>query len=658
MSRTHITGDLTRPTGLHWGNHWQSAWWTARMVAGAKLLWSQLTPTEQGRVQAVVEYEANRHLTRTAPSGSASDTKSEENAWDTEILAWAPSMFPTHANAASWRAKGKEFYMNSLSTPADNTDNTMLDGQTIANWVYTSNVHDDFTIENHGAFHSCYMSCPIHSFAWGYYGFKSNSQSVPAQLFHHARDVYHVMQRTWLDDGRFAYLAGKDWPRYAYGMYFIMPALVMLQNEDNDTTARLYERERFRLFEWEQRQSNDGSYFSKRFTSNVMTGRLLEYETDCEANLGLCYLMHKLHATPAAQSMSAARQAVAQPFVSNDIKMCLTRDQNWFTSFSWRALSGDSCVSLVVPTGAGDMAEWGEDQFLCPIQINGATSSNLVRTLLWCKQSATPQNLGTSAIGMSSYKTTGAALVERRTAYAALTPLHRAVYIDELVATGPVTINSLASSRMFLPNDIFNSNTRTLRYQGGSRSVTGYGGTAQTVGLGSNWINVDDRLGIARINPQGTSSSATFSLVDNASRLAPYSSLCYEYIELDRQATSQIYTAGQQIRKSVTVVGVESSTQTQQFAASTDLATLATSSQYVTVALIPGSAGKSYFVGANFGTTSYAFTWNTPAGSAIQQSSVSFVIPPQSVAIQEVASQQASEVHSWSQYAMAKSKPL
>jgi hypothetical protein len=302
------------------------------------------------------------------------------------------------------------------------------------------------------------------------------------------------------------------------------------------------------------------------------------------------------------------------------------------------------------------MNEWGEDQYLCPFQINGATSANLSRTLLWSKQSALTQNLGASAIGMSSYKTTGTALLERRTAYAALAPLHRAVYIDQLIATGTVLLNSSASTRMYLPNDIFNGNSRTLKSAAGTMQVTGAGGSASTTNLTSYWVNIDDKLGIVRVNPRGSAPTSTFSLIDNASRSAPYSSLCYELIELDRQTTSQSYGAGTQIRKSVTIVGCDSSSVTQQLAADVDTCTLSTTSAYVTVTLVPGDYGKSYLVGANFGTTPNNFSWSIPAGSRVQGTSVNFTIPDQSVVVQEVNSAVTtpSEVAAWQTYASLK----
>ena len=167
MLRSHVTGDITCADGKPWGNHWQSSWWTAKMGIGAMVLWPHLTVSERRAVERVVAHEADRHLPRKAPGGAVSNTRSEENAWDTEALAVAIALMPTHEHAPAWRSKLVEFAINTLSAPQDRSDQTLLDGRPIADQVYTANIHSDFTTENHGAYHTCYMACPLHSLTWG-----------------------------------------------------------------------------------------------------------------------------------------------------------------------------------------------------------------------------------------------------------------------------------------------------------------------------------------------------------------------------------------------------------------------------------------------------------------------------------------------------------
>ncbi|MBX9691141.1 MAG: hypothetical protein K2Z81_02085, partial [Cyanobacteria bacterium] len=122
MTRSHVTGDITCANEKKWGNTWQSSWWTTKMAIGAGLIWDQLSAKERASVRRVVEFEASRHLERKAVNGAVSNThstRSEENAWDSEVLATAVAMFPNHEKASAWRAKLIEFALNSLSAPED-----------------------------------------------------------------------------------------------------------------------------------------------------------------------------------------------------------------------------------------------------------------------------------------------------------------------------------------------------------------------------------------------------------------------------------------------------------------------------------------------------------------------------------------------------------
>jgi hypothetical protein len=96
MTRSHLTGDIPCGNGRSWGQHWQSSWWTTKMALGARLIWDRLSESERAAVERVVVFEASHHLDRILPSGLVEDTKAEENAWDTEILATAIALFPDH----------------------------------------------------------------------------------------------------------------------------------------------------------------------------------------------------------------------------------------------------------------------------------------------------------------------------------------------------------------------------------------------------------------------------------------------------------------------------------------------------------------------------------------------------------------------------------
>ncbi|MFQ6099474.1 MAG: hypothetical protein ACE5O2_17210, partial [Armatimonadota bacterium] len=136
MTRTHVTGDLPCTDGRPWGDHWQSPWWSAKLAAGADLLWGHLTEAERTRMQRLLAHEANRLLRRQRiPIGESDNTRSEENAWDTEVLAWAIRLCPGNVNRGAWREMLDRLAFNTLSVEADLADDTVVSGRRIRDWV-------------------------------------------------------------------------------------------------------------------------------------------------------------------------------------------------------------------------------------------------------------------------------------------------------------------------------------------------------------------------------------------------------------------------------------------------------------------------------------------------------------------------------------------
>ncbi len=190
MLRTHVTGDLRCTDDKPWGNHWQSAWWTSKMMGGVTRLEPWLTPDDRRRIDAVVQHEADRHIGLPPRVGEYGDTKSEENAWDSEVVAWALARYPNHPHAAAWRDAFDTLCLNTFAVASDLDSARRYRGRRLQDWIGGACIHDDYTIENHGSFHICYMICPLHSFAWDVYVFRSHGLPVPGSVWHHTRDVW------------------------------------------------------------------------------------------------------------------------------------------------------------------------------------------------------------------------------------------------------------------------------------------------------------------------------------------------------------------------------------------------------------------------------------------------------------------------------------
>ena len=63
------------------------------------------------------------------------DTKAEENAWNSMLLASAQAMMPNHPNVAKWRQKASEYQISAYSRQSDLTNSTLVDGKPAKDWL-------------------------------------------------------------------------------------------------------------------------------------------------------------------------------------------------------------------------------------------------------------------------------------------------------------------------------------------------------------------------------------------------------------------------------------------------------------------------------------------------------------------------------------------
>lgn len=599
MTRAHVTGDLVCADGAKWGDHWQSSWWTGKMAAGAYLIWDDLSAEERTAVRRVVVREADNHLARSAPGGATSNTRAEENAWDTEALAAALALFPEHEHAPKWWRKLQDFSMNTLSAPQDKSDMTPVDHRPVKDWVYTENIHSDFTIENHGAYHFCYMACPLHSLAWGWYSLTSGDQPVPQALFHHYADVWNVIRRTFLYDNRFAYVSGKDWPRYAYGLYFVMPACVLMQEVYGDRDARLFEKQRFETFEREQVMNADGTFFGQRFTANRMLSRPLEYETDAYANLGVCYLMHKMSRKPLLKPSDPDefQRRVAGTMISTDSGWALCRSPKVFTSFSWRELGGPFPMGLFVPAGCDDMAEWGREQLAGSFSIEGCDARK--RRIVHAEKAF---DGGFHTVGRVTYVgSDGRTLLNQDLAFISMPEEGIALLVDHAVSADNIKVNSQEGLKYYLANDLFNSGVRKVRSPAGEFTLWGGDRTARTPSdkdtyvVNEPWINVDGRLSFVAL-----SSNSPFTVRDLRGRSAPWGSQEYELISLPYVAEPHSFYTDGLVRYSMVVLAAGDSGVAAEISKHSRL--ISSGSGDVRCAVVSRDGRRKWLVAVNFGS--------------------------------------------------------
>ena len=224
MSRIMLT--LTRELAEHhivnsdksswwWGNEWQSAYWSANLGQGAWLMWSRLPTGTRRLVANLIVYEANRFLADPAPYNEFLDTKAEENAWDSEVMALAACMMPTHPNRAAWDMKAKEYMVTSFATPEDVKSTKLVDGKPLKDWLRGPNIHSDYTLDNHNFFHPDYetayylslQNLPVYRLA---------GRKAPESMFHNVAKLHDIIDFLTLPNGWTFYPQCTDWNNYRH----------------------------------------------------------------------------------------------------------------------------------------------------------------------------------------------------------------------------------------------------------------------------------------------------------------------------------------------------------------------------------------------------------------------------------------------------------
>jgi hypothetical protein len=205
--------------GHKWGwatnsTDWQTPEWSGSLGFACLLVQSNLPVQTITNCQRVIASEAGHRATIAPPSGHVSDTKAEENAWDSNILALGAAWLSTNANAANWLLAAKQYLVNSYTLP----DNS---GDPLAPGITTDTLYGSYALENHGFFHPTYEMVAGMSLGDSLLMARLSNPTVATQLQafadHNLPAVWtNVLSSTVFDSGEFGYPAGLDWELHDY----------------------------------------------------------------------------------------------------------------------------------------------------------------------------------------------------------------------------------------------------------------------------------------------------------------------------------------------------------------------------------------------------------------------------------------------------------
>jgi hypothetical protein len=645
LLRTHVTGDMKRPSGESWGDGAQAPWWVSRVAIAGKLLEPRLTPADREALQRVVTYEAGRQAARVPSAGQAGETNAVENAWSAELLTWSAALYPMEMEAKRWEERARAFLMNVLSMPQDREDEALADGRPVREQVATANLLADGIATTRGAVNFCALARPLPSLASIYYAYASTRRTPPQALLRHLDDVWRVAKQFYLFDGRFAYPAGQEWPRYTYGSYFMLPALALFQVSGGEPSAvRLMERALFRRFEQEQVGNADGTFYGSRFSGGATAGRGAMFETDTYAMLALTYLLHRLSPRiPSVAREPAFQEALAGQWVNREAEFAIARAPLAFCSISWRSV-GERVAprGLFVPAGGDDLVEWGPDQLIGSFEIDGFERTRTIRhhdravpggivstgRILEGRREGAGRNGPGRATGPSDavhppVRATPSTGVHHHVAFVALPADGIVVLFNLSIAAQQIRVARNEGLQLYLANDLQNGNRRTLTSELDDMVVNGVepGEPPDTRQIASSWVNVDGKLGVVLAYGQEAFTLRNVSARDQRPT-DPFRSLLAEMLDTPFRFQPADYQPRQVVRDTITLLVAGDAAATKRAA---ERASIVATGQELTRAIwITGQTGQLLLLVANFGDREQPLILRSPKGEA----SVEVRVPP------------------------------
>lgn len=330
-ANTHLTGPagLVCVDGNRWGHGWQTALWSGSMGFACLLIQDQLPAATIEAVQRAIADEADYRTAIPPASGYINDSKAEENAWNSNVLALGASWLSTHTNANTWLEAARRYLVNTYTVP----DTT---GNPLAPWITTITLYPSFAMDNHGFYHPTYQMVSGMSLGDSLLMARLANPAIAAELQpfaeHNVLNVWGMLSKVVMDSGEFAYPSGLDWALHDYeqNSYYSW-----LAHHFNDPLARWADSNLVQLVRYRQIVNGDGRFVGESEANGF-------YREAVEARRTAIAWLHQIHADY-TNGPSMAPEPVLEHYP--DVKLILQRGEHGFVSLSY----GSKIMALIEP---------------------------------------------------------------------------------------------------------------------------------------------------------------------------------------------------------------------------------------------------------------------------------------------------------------------
>lgn len=185
-----------------WGEQWQSPLWAENIGFAAWLLWDEIPDEDRVYITNMIiaeadfvlyDYEIPYYMDAEGNIVYEGDTKSEEIAWTTKILALASTLLPEDKNNSEWEQKLLRMLIAATSAPEDVGSDEVVDGIVIGDFLEGSNINSDGTVVNHSRYHIDYMTTIYEEIAETIVVYKLGGKEVPEAATFNLDLIYNAL---------------------------------------------------------------------------------------------------------------------------------------------------------------------------------------------------------------------------------------------------------------------------------------------------------------------------------------------------------------------------------------------------------------------------------------------------------------------------------
>jgi hypothetical protein len=514
---SHKTGSTTCTDGSQWGRTWISALGIERMMHAIETLWPHLEEADHDAVREMLASEADR-LTTDYPVqgglwGHKDPNKPESNIWNGAICFRAAQYNPEHPDRDAWLERAYTFFINGISIPADAEDETIVDGKPIRERFTGANFFPHYSLDHHGYMNVGYMIICISNIAMLHYSLLRSGVTPPESLYHHAADLWSVLRNFVFEDGRLARIGGDTRMRYCYCQDYLIPSLIFAADHLGDERAWELLPRAIHLIEQEQEANPGGSFLGNRLShlAEESTYYYTRLEGDKAVVLALAADWLPRTANPAPPTVAPCSESASAPSAPATITtgwnepehgaIC-HRSPTRLASWCWRPGAG-TAQGLCLPPHRGDLAEW-EMNLTGHLNFQNTNhTSKRQRTKIYSEQFEFEGGFitwGRLSAGDDLYLAegwNGNNLANHDILACALPDGHTTVVLERAEMNAiHAMLRSKRGTSVEIPNDLWNERTRTITTAAGNATVTAHTGKQTLTPLNSNWLCIDDCLGL------------------------------------------------------------------------------------------------------------------------------------------------------------------